>query len=732
MFYKRLIAIIIIAVSFSYAKAQNKIDSLKKIGNNSTIDSLRYAAWFEVGSSFKNSNPDTAIVYFEKARIAGERAKEVFKSAEAKRQIGWCYYLKAEYDKALSIFNSVLSTVEDFLTQSDKSKKYKSKKIQAAVLNNIGSVYDDQGNHAMALDNYFKALKVAEEIDDKNKVASVLGNIYSVYKNKKDYVKALDYSFKSLKMAELLGDNKVQANAISNIGVVYKIQADEFTNVAEKKMYYEKALEYYFKGVEMAKKMENPSGLATNYGNIGNVLSAQAALQDNKLQKDHYLKKSLEYHFDALTITDKLGKKESSARHMENIGAVYLKLGNFNQAEKYLKGSLEINNAIGAKNNLLSAEREIYQLYDTTKKYREAYFHFRNYISIRDTVNNAENERMQMQLEMSTKYEKQQSADSIRNAEKLVQEQLKHEQEIKSQRNLTYGGIIGFVLMMMVAFTSFRAYKQKQKASDIISKQKRIVEEKQKEILDSIHYAQRIQQAILPNENEWKNFLPESFVLYIPKDIVAGDFYWLEPLNYINENAIMFAAADCTGHGVPGALVSVVCSNALSKSVLEEKLDDPAKVLDKTRDIVIEKLSKSNAEVKDGMDISLCYLNKNTLTWSGANNPLWLIKDNKNEIIEITADKQPIGKYAEIKPFTSHTISLSKGDIIYLFTDGFADQFGGPKGKKFKYKQFSELLVSIKDQPMERQKELIKSRFNEWKGDLEQVDDVCVIGVRIS
>lgn len=216
------------------------------------------------------------------------------------------------------------------------------------------------------------------------------------------------------------------------------------------------------------------------------------------------------------------------------------------------------------------------------------------------------------------------------------------------------------------------------------------------EVLDSINYAKRIQTAILPPKRLIKENLPSSFIYYQPKDIVAGDFYWLEE----TENGVLFAAADCTGHGVPRAMVSVVCNNSLNRSVREYKLTNPALILDKTRELVIQEFEKSEEEVKDGMDIALCKLDGNKLVYAGANNPLWIIRNNSNSIEEIKADKQPIGKYHAQESFTSHEITLEKGDTLYLFSDGFVDQFGGERGKKLKSKLFKELLLSVQDKDM--------------------------------
>lgn len=261
-----------------------------------------------------------------------------------------------------------------------------------------------------------------------------------------------------------------------------------------------------------------------------------------------------------------------------------------------------------------------------------------------------------------------------------------------------------------------------QERTQELQSQKEMVEEKNREIVDSINYALRLQKAIIPTEDKVKSVLPDSFVYFKPKDIVSGDFYWMNQL----ENKVLIAAIDCTGHGVPGAMVSVVGANGLNRCVKEFNLQEPAKILDKLTDLVKETFESGEDKVKDGMDGALCSINldKGEVEYAGAHNPLWIIKKGADEVEEIKANKQPIGDFDFRKPFTNHTLKLGKGDLIYFFSDGYVDQFGGPKGKKFKYKTLKNLLFEIKEKSMDEQIAILHTTFNDWKGDLEQLDEI--------
>jgi serine phosphatase RsbU (regulator of sigma subunit) len=306
-------------------------------------------------------------------------------------------------------------------------------------------------------------------------------------------------------------------------------------------------------------------------------------------------------------------------------------------------------------------------------------------------------------------------------------------EELKTQTKilyLTYSVIVLFAVVIFLVTISYRQNKKKSKELEIRNKkieyQKNLIELHRTEIVDSITYAKRLQEAILPPLDEVNENISNNFILYKPKSIVSGDFYWAEKL----DNYYFIAAADCTGHGVPGAIVSMVCSNALNRSVIELKITDTNKILDNVRILVLDAFKKSGEEINDGMDISLCRINKvnNEIQWSGANNPLWYFVDN--ELIEIKADKQPIGSYHDPKPFIAHIMKLPINTNLYLFTDGYADQFS-EDNKKMTKRRFKDILKIAHTKSMKEQELILNDYFLDWKGDTEQVDDVCVIGIQV-
>ena len=593
----------------------------------------------------------------------------------------------------------------------------------ANSLGNLGVYYLAKSDYHRAQDYYLKALKIDELLGNKEGIARRLSNIGLIYKYQSDYPKALDYYFKALKMAEELGSKKGIAINLGNIGLVYDAQSD-----------YPKALDYYFKALKMDEELGDKNGIAYDLCYIGNTHHTQsdsARKHGNTEAANRGYAMALNYHFRSLKLSEELGAKNLIAVNLGSIGELYTQTGKFKEAENFLKKAIVIDSAIGNLNQLWQLKYSISKLYDNTGRYQLALMFYKEAITLKDSVFTQEKNKDLTRREMNFEFEKKEAAATAEHEKQMAVAAA----EKKKQQIIIWFVAIGLLLVALVLIVVVRSLQVTRRQKITIEQQKHLVEEHQKEIVDSITYAKRLQQAILPSDEELKKYFPESFLLYKPKDIVAGDFYWMEHLDGIT----FVAAADSTGHGVPGAMVSVVCSNALNRAVKEFGLRDTGKILDKTRELVLETFAKSSSDVKDGMDISLMRSQKsesqkskevmNEIQWSGANNPLWFIENG--ELKEIKADKQPIGMTENPTPFTTHTITCKPGSIFYLLTDGYADQFGGPKGKKYKYKQLEEKLLAISDKRPEEQKEILSTSFEDWKGNLEQIDDVTLIGIRL-
>jgi len=319
---------------------------------------------------------------------------------------------------------------------------------------------------------------------------------------------------------------------------------------------------------------------------------------------------------------------------------------------------------------------------------------------------------------------------SVQLAELEKQKEIDDLTKDKEKRGLILWGV-GLLAVLAIAFSIlfFKRFRDKQSANLILSDKNKIIEDKNKEIIDSINYAKRIQQALLTSETDLKKCFADVFVLYKPKDIVSGDFYWYAE----SEHNKILAVADCTGHGVPGAFMSMMGYEMLQDIILKENITTTAEAL-KLLDVrITETLNKSDKSFRDGMDMALCAFSKTkqSVQFSGANRPV--LHFSNGMLTEYAPDKNTIGGDVDgtDKKYRVQDIAIKPGDVFYFFTDGYADQFGGAGGKKFKYKQLKEILQTIHADPLELQKQKLEAAFETWKGNLEQVDDVCVIGIKV-
>lgn len=686
MKFKYLIILFLFSLEF---KAQNDTTEIIK-----TIDLAR--------ADFSDDPRKSIALSLKALELATAKDQKKF-IAKSYNTIGSAYYYLGLYDSAEFSHQRALEIQREINDVEGLGRSY----------TNIGSIYSDKGLNDKAISYFLIAEKKFNLCGYSLGQAKLNNSLGILFYNIKDYTNAIKYYKNGLKIASSLSDQTLYYSITINLANVL----GDADNLKE-------AIALYYRAYLAAKEKKDYSSLLVVCNNI-----CQSYLQDfeKDSSKISTLDSARKYDKEALLL---LKKFEENTQYKElaytNHAIILSEDKNFKEAVPFLDTAILIAKEFKDVHKQIGLYNQLALTLKGKKDLDAALEALRQSSNLKDTLYLANLEAKLSELNAVHNVEKKEAEIGTLNAEKRNQKKV----------NLLLIVIITLVFISLVVM--IYNYIQKRKDNRLISTQKKevesqnkIIEDKQREIIDSITYAKRLQDAILPPDSYIKTYLPDSFVLYQPKDIVAGDFYWMETLTLAGEQLILFAAADCTGHGVPGAMGSVVCSNALNRSILEFKLSEPGEILDKTRELVIATFEKSNTEVKDGMDISFCSFNPKTLElkWAGANNPLWIVRDKA--ILETKADKQPIGKYALENPFTTHSFKLTKGDQIYLLTDGFADQFGGPKGKKFKYKPLQEKIISIASSNMEEQKQSLLESFMDWKKELQQVDDVCIIGVKV-
>ncbi len=617
--------------------------------------------------------------------------------------------IEIEYDdKIWPIYNEQLYNLSkkniEFLNPNNAPKTYFI--YYANSINNKGYLAQEYGDVGKALEFYFLSLKLLEQIKDKNMMSVVLNNIAYIYMQQGDFNKSLSLISKSMKLQIEMKDTSGIAFSLNNLGNIY-----------EKKNEITKALGLFQKALKLHKRINNNEGISTCLSNIADVYVLQGK---NNMGLDYYLQ--------SYEIRKEQNDPNGMSYNLDGLAKTMLKLGKPKEALKYGLESFDVASKLKYVENIRNASKTLYTIYKKQNNNTDALKMYEIYITMRDSINSLETKRASIKKQFQYDYDKKTTADSIKVFEekRVTVAQLKQE---KTQRFALYGGLLLVGVFGIFMFNRFSVTKtqnhliHKQKTE--LQKQKDIVDEHQKETLDSIHYAKRIQNALMANSNLIDNHILNNFIFFQPKDIVSGDFYWATKHN----NKFYLAVCDSTGHGVPGAFMSLLNMGFLSEAIKEKNIIRPHEIFNFVRDRLINTISNDGQQ--DGMDgILICYdADKKLIEYSAANNEPILIRNN--EIIELPKDKMPVGKGEKNISFTINTIQLIPGDNLFLYTDGFADQFGGIKGKKFKYKQLNELLLSSSNQTMLEQKNILNKTFSNWKGNLEQVDDVLIIGIKV-
>lgn len=703
-----LCLILVSHLSWGQFKYPRSSDSLRALIENSNADTTKIRALTYLGLNFNNSKEESLPLYFKASRIANAISDSGF-MAYSYGNIATVYYYSTQYDSALYFMEKVLEI----------RREMSNEEAYISALNNVGILYRKSNNLPGALECFQERLSFEKRMGNENGISEVYNNMANLYDQYGDRDKALSLGRKCLAIRIKLKDSAGIASSYNNL-------ATTFSNMKE----HDSAIYYYEKSLAIAHTVQSKSF----YGNITNNLGHGYLKVGKDSLAEHYLKialesrKSINYYFG-------IGQTQN------NLAGMYYDQGKYQKALNLLKSSHEISIKYG--HSIIEKDASLYlsKVYFKLGQFEKAYLNLRRTKDLSDSLRESSQTREYAQKEYEYQYTQKAIADSLENEKRAAieakQKELREYKIAQDKKRQTFRYWIAVAVGLSLAVISLillRGNRQKARSNKLIQKQKNeievqkdVLQERNKEITDSINYAKRIQSAILPPIEAIKEKLPNSFVLYRPKDIVAGDFYWME----VDGNTVYIAAADCTGHGVPGAMVSVICNNGLNRSVREYGAKLPGEILDKTRELVIKEFDQGGGHVKDGMDIALCSLNGKTLQYAGANNPLWIVRKGTNEIEEYKGSKQPIGSFDSMEAFKTHNIELAKGDSVYLFSDGFADQFGGEKGKKMKNANFKKLILSVQDKSMDEQLTELNNFFEEWMSDYEQLDDVCVIGFQV-
>ncbi|MBL0328067.1 MAG: tetratricopeptide repeat protein [Bacteroidetes bacterium] len=676
------------------------MDSLENTLQTAIPDSTKLQSIIQLQKYYSYDNKNKAIQLGFKGLLLADKLNDKKNKAWVLNYLGSTYYYNGMNDSAYAYHKQALDirlTIDD-------------KKGLGASYNNLGNIYDDQGKSALALNYYLKALNYFEEIDFKNGIGIVYNSLGNLYYTQKKIDLSLYYYQKSLENQLKLNNTLGIIHAYNNIAIMY-----------DEKKELKKALEYYTKALTLAEKTNNIGDQITCLNNIGQLYITQK----------EYVKAG-----NVLRLSLKLNEEENDTVKMVspliNMGYLYKEQKRYDSAVVFYEKGLRCAATAGLKGSLKDSYSHLAIVHALKKDFEKAYEYELMYDNIKDTLFNEEGNKQLQELQTKYDTDKKEQTIALLEKEKTIEANI---------RNSIIGiSVLGFILFLVLLF----AFRNKKKANVLLANQKveilnknkdlqsknNLIEHQKKEITDSIEYAKTIQNAMLPSDSEVHEVFPQSFVLFKPKDIVSGDFYWFKRINGLH----YAAAVDCTGHGVPGAFMSMIGNDKLNFAVQEKKCLMPSEILSELNKGVKEALKQNDSDSKsrDGMDIALCAVDfvKKKLYYAGANRVLYKISNG--QLFGYAPTKSAIGGFTpEDFDYKNNEVEYASGDIFYLFTDGYADQFGGATGKKLMTKNFKQLLLSVSKEPMLVQKETIGKAFDEWKGTFEQIDDVLVIGVKV-
>lgn len=750
------------------------------------IDNYLLLGKYKEAKSLISKQKSSDLSEFQRAAVLCYEANIAYNESEYQRSIDLCdeslellrkgklknrYWVKAtnmkakglgalnEYEKAEVLVDSAIALANKIHDRNGLAGSYYY----------LGAFASDKGDYRTCARFMEKSSSIRSEIKDEIGLAACYAFLGLCYSYMDDYIKGIDYIQKSIAIREKIHDKRGLANSYLTL---YKV----YYEIGE----MDKAMESEFRSLSICKELKDLQCVSGRYTNIGQIY-----------QKKGNDKRALYYHFLALDLSKQLNIKNRIALVHENIARVYLHTKKYQLAIDHLDSSRVLRESFGDKSGLASvdlilatihleknnpeaaekygiralsigeemklphlvkeAHNLLHEVYSKKQDVSKAYFHYKSFVVLRDSIFNIDQSKELLRKELEFNFNKEKELQRLESEKKSEKAKIESK---KQQTIIAYGASALVIVSLLLGFSIWQyrlknrskkelefanhdlnnKHNELQEKSKIIETQNVTIQHKNNEITDSIRYAHQIQRAVLPTEEEFKQFFKEAFVIFQPKDIISGDFYWVTTQNDLT----IYATADCTGHGVPGGFMSMLGVSLLNELINENKILEPAEILSKLRVKVITSLKQKglSGEQQDGMDMTICVVDNRSgkLYYAAANHTLYLVRkvERSHMLHEYRGDKHPVGIFGDkLLPFQAFEIEIQPGDTIYTFTDGFADQFGGEKGKKFKYKQLKELIISIQSSPLNKQEEAMRNAFQKWKGSLEQVDDVCMIAVKI-
>ena len=636
--------------------------------------------------AFIFSDPAKALIYSERElRFSKPQSKQ---HVQALIDIGTCHYYSDAYDEGRAYL----------IKAQQESEKIGFKDGKAWALFYLGDLEILEGKYGKAIDHISRAQTIFKETKNSKGSAMCLNGLGSIHLQQQNYEQAMSYFKSALKTGDLI----TKGDSHANLSKLY-LEMEGYT------------------GAEMSAKNALRLGILNEDQYVQST--AYDVLGTIELKRGHFHSAEHYLHL-AIDLKSHLDDQQGLAISYVDLAKAKRAIGQIDSAVYFSILAYNMANRIGAKEEVKNAAY-LYSKILATKGYYDSAFYYQNrFIQLNTELFNQKASKKMAEMEASISMREDQQQIKL----------LVHEKEFEKRKKSLYltTGIIGVLLLSITVFFIFNRYRFKKKSHDKLEETNAIIAHQNTEILQSIRYAKRLQEAILPDKEAIKAVFPTSFVSYFPKDLVAGDFYWFEK----HENGFLLACCDCTGHGVPGAMVSVVCSNAMNRAVREMKCTIPGEILDETRRLVVENFNQariSENDVKDGMDIGLLSFSTDLsqIQFAGAHHALWILRVDSPQFEIIKGNKAPVGKFERYEPFSTHDLSLKTGDRLYLFTDGFADQFGGKEGKKMKTPLLREYILSIRHQSLLEQQQLLEGFFFQWKGVEDQLDDVCFLALEI-